>query len=224
MPKETLPSSTPGTENASRNILIAVVVCVIVGGLVYYFIQQQKEKDFYDTYEYDYSDSSTEIVEGDESIDSTTPGYKIFMGESLGFQMDYPSDWTIDTSSSYVAVSFMSPIDGEDVFTENMNYTTEDLTPYPGTTLDDYSEAALGQIATAMPEYVLVGQGRRMLGEYEAGYLLGNYPLAGYNIEVLSVFAIDNETVYIITYTGEVEKSAEYTDIIDTMLASFKLL
>jgi len=210
--------------DSKRNILIVVAVVVIVGGvLVSLFVRQNpKDKDLIP------SDSTTgqgvSSTNSYESVDSTIPGYKTFMGGDLGFQMDYPSDWTVDTSSSYVDVSFMSPISEEDVFAENVNFTTEDLTPYPGTTLDDYAAAALGQIATAMPEYVLVEQGTRILGEYEAGYLLGDYPLAGYNVEVMSVFAIDNETAYIITYTGEVEKSAEYTDIIDTMLASFKLL
>lgn len=219
----TLSSNSPLKGDSKRTILIVVAVVVIVGGVLAFLFVRQNSKDG----NLIPSDNTTEQGSSSspyESVDSATSGYKTFTWNALGFQMDYPSDWTVDTSSSYVAVSFMSSISEEDVFAENVNFTTEDLTAYPGTTLDDYSAAALGQIATAMPEYVLVEQGTRTLGEYEAGYLLGDYPLAGYNVEVLSVFAIQGETVYIITYTGEVEKSAEYTDTVDTMLASFKLL
>lgn len=225
MSNEILPSNSAGGD-AKRSILIGVIVAVIVGGGLFYFMSQ-KQDDSYQSY--DYENGMTEGTDQEnenenETVDSAMSGYKTFMGSDLGFQMDYPEDWTVDKSSSYVAVSFMSPIEGEDLFAENVNFTTEDLTPYPGTTLDDYSEAALGQIATAMPEYVLVDQGARMLGDIDAGYLLGDYPLAGYNVEVLSVFAIDNETAYIITYTGEVETHDQFADTVETMLSSFKLL
>ncbi|MFA5842828.1 MAG: hypothetical protein WC882_04140 [Candidatus Gracilibacteria bacterium] len=224
MSDKILPSNLTSGGDAKRNILMGVAVVVIVGGVLVSFFMKQNTKDkdlILNEGAVDQGVSSTTSYEGEDSV---TPGYQIFVGDDLGFQMDYPSDWTVDTSSSYVNVSFMSPISEEDVFAENVNFTTEDLTSYPGTTLEDYAAAALGQIATAMPEYVLVEQGNRTLGEYEAGYFLGDYPLAGYDVEVLSVFAIVDEMAYIITYTGEVGTHDQYTGVVDTMLASFKLL
>jgi len=225
----------------SRNTIIAIVLIVVVaiGGFAYWN-QKQNEKEldelleFLDTFEDDWAfddddwdfdddwDSEDGLRDSYLVEESTTAGYDHFTDLEYWFEIDYPTGWILDVDDSIVPVTFMSPYEGDaDYFSENVNVTTEDVSWYGELTLDEYGEASLDQIDLALPGYEVLEITDGMLGEHEAQYILGKYEMGAYDTRILSVFALDWGTAYVVTYTYEAGKAALYQDVVDHMLGSF---
>ena len=227
-----------------RNLLIVVGIVVLAGaGYAYY--EEQRYNDFYeDYYAYEYYDDYYDDSYYDDSYDdyyddsytdysvrdtyrsqaSAIGGYMTYTDLEYFFQIDYPSDWDVTAEFGAVHVTFTTPYsDVEDYFSENANITTEDISYYGDLTLTEYGDAALGQMTSALPEYVLIDRGTRTMGTYDAGYLVGAYDLGFAQSEILSVFTIVDETVYIMTFTNEAGNT-EFDAAVDQMLETFGLI
>lgn len=216
--------------DSKKNLLIGAIVAIVVGGGVFYYLNMGKEDVVFED-----DDTTQEVVSEIDVTDgvqdtftteaSSTEGYMTFMHSSEGFQMDYPNEWEVDTSSDMILVAFYSQAEGaEDLFSENINLTTEDTTTYGEVSLQEYADAGLENIQVALPEYVLTDQGTRTFAGQEGSYLLGTYPVQGIELEIYSLFTIVNGKAYVLTYTYESSQAATYQAVADAMIDSFKLI
>ncbi|HCW32432.1 MAG: hypothetical protein UT55_C0047G0005 [Candidatus Peregrinibacteria bacterium GW2011_GWE2_39_6] len=168
---------------------------------------------------FDYQDYSTQA--------STTIGFNTFTQNALGIKIDYPSDWQVAAVSQLIPAMFSSPVkeNSPGDFTENVVFSLEDISAYEGVTLEQYGDAAYGQLLKALPDYKLLERGVRKVGSYDGAYLLGSYSvdetLQG---NVMSIFTLVEGTVYIISYTYTSTTDNSFQDIFEAMVNSFYLL
>lgn len=209
-----------------RNLLIAALVLVFGGGTLFYFYGPQKEQAPF---------ADSEIPSGgalqfDLTAYHTEPSSQTdtltFVQDDLGVKLNYPSAWTFETISEWVPVLFLSPVGETTRLKETVALSLEDVSAYPDVTLKGYGDAAFTQLQAALPGYELLDQGERSLGQYEAGYLLGQYPeqMTQIKSNVLSVFAVVDTIVYVFTYTYSPDQAPLYEDEVDAMIESFELI
>ena len=76
-----------------------------------------------------------------------------------GFQIDYPSTWTVREGFRGIIVLINSPSDGrDDPFSENVNVNVEDLSDYPDITLDEYYDVGNSKVEENLAGYKLVSK------------------------------------------------------------------
>lgn len=169
--------------------------------------------------------------EGFAVEDSEISGFRTFSDELYGFQVDYPENWVLETPNfDLVAAMFFVP-SGEEVleteepqFFTNVNVTVDDASKYPDVSLEQYAADAIEQLASVFPEYELVDQGSRLLGDLDGYFLKASYFDGTNDLDIFSLFTITDKHVYAITYSDMNEQKGLVEPLVDRMIENFRLL
>jgi hypothetical protein len=170
--------------------------------------------------------------EGFTVQDSEVPGYKKFNDELYSFTIDYPEKWVLETPNfDLVAAMFFVPSgdgemeeEGASQFFTNVNVTVDDVSKYPDVSLEQYAADATAQLESVFPEYELVGQGPRLLGDLDGYFLRASYFDGINNLDIFSLFTMTDKHVYAITYSDMSEEKGLIEPFVDRMIESFRLL
>lgn len=178
--------------------------------------------DHYDNTQQDSTYSSPYDPSDYSTAPSDVDGFMTFSDYYWGFELDYPEDWAIEPSM--FGTFFTSPYENsKDTLLENASIAIEDLSQYPGITLQDYAIASLNYL-DGDSAYSFVEQGESSFGEYEGWFLLGTYNAGEEEAGVRSLFTLRENRAYIFTYMYELPEKAQYQSLVESMIESFGLI
>lgn len=135
----------------------------------------------------------------------------------------HPQNWTIDTSKT-MGSSFIlfAPIEGpNDAFKENVNLLVQDFTD-KNITLTHYVQHSENQIKTMIKNASIL-ESRRIHapeGEFHSITFTGQQGMSDLRFE--QRYYLRNNKSYVLTFTYERDKIAEYRRVGDLLLSSFK--
>lgn len=154
--------------------------------------------------------------------ESNDQGFNRFIQHDLGFSIDFPSDWSVEVDVGGLPVLFMNESES---FDENVSISMADLSESAGISLDDYQDAAYGQLLSSLQNYVLLERGEAMFGNHEGRYLWGEYGLDSTQetLQVLSLFTIQEDVLYLFTHTFNPKDTSVDDSGLAHMKASFEI-
>lgn len=155
--------------------------------------------------------SSTDVVEPKTTVDISS--WASF--SQSGISMKYPANWSLDAEWKFGTKFFIySP--GEwtgDVFQENVNLVTEDLSKKP-MTIDEYGQANIDQIKSVITNATIVTNEKRQDSSGKDYYLAQYKGIQGsVNLEFIQFYRIKDTTAYVLTLTLEDKAENPYRDI-----------
>ncbi len=138
------------------------------------------------------------------------------------YSIKYPSSWELNQSSE-TGANFMlfSPQESEqDNFKENINLLIQDFTGQ-NVTLDTYIQNTEDQIKTMLPNSTLIENKRNKNknGEYQKLVYSGDQE--SFHLTFVQYVWIINEKAYLITFTSEQNKYADFKAIGEKIMDSF---
>lgn len=141
---------------------------------------------------------------------------------AYNFQIAYPASWRCVEGFMGTAVIFTSPLAyANDQFSENVNIVVEDISAYPGITLEQYEEISLNQLAALMTGFNLVGQSDTVVSGFPAKVIEYECQQGIYQLKYMQVFVLASNRAYVFTFTAEESQFAHYANIAKAMLGSF---
>lgn len=148
-----------------------------------------------------------------------------YVNQKKGFKIDYPSDWTFQENVNGAIVIFYSPLSNDlDFFQDNINIVIQDISATP-MDLEEYSKIAVEQMK------LVFGDNMKVVELSNAGIdgmpakkfvFIGKGPQA--ELQYMSVWAMDGNTVYQLTYLAISSQYPNYLFKIYLMLNSFHRL
>jgi len=147
-----------------------------------------------------------------------------YWNSDYGFQMDYPSTWTVREGYRGTIVLFNSPSDGrDDTFSENVNVNVEDLSNYPGITLEEYYAVGNAKVAENLAGYKLISKENTVMAGSPAIKTVYTTTQDVGTIKVLQEVTLQNQKAYIITYGGTLTGYPKYLPYAQIMINSFMI-
>lgn len=144
--------------------------------------------------------------------------------EQEGYSIRYPSSWEPNLNGLMGTTFFLfSPFESsDDLFRENVNLMIQDLT---GLNLDlnQYTQLSEDQVKTLITNGVII-ESKRMKtesGEYHKIIYTGDQGI--YNLEYEQYYWIIGNKAYVLTFTSEQQKYAQYKETGEQILNSFVL-
>ncbi|NTV45153.1 MAG: hypothetical protein HGB11_01190 [Chlorobiales bacterium] len=173
--------------------------------------------------------STTGFAQTTKTDDSVLSG-KVSAGgewntlEQEGYSIRYPSSWELNQSGLMGTTFFLfSPFESaDDLFRENVNLMIQDLTGL-NMDLNQYTEISEGQVKTLITNGVIIESKRIKIesGEYHKIIYTGDQGI--YNLEYEQYYWIIGNKAYVLTFTGEQQKYAQYKETGEQILNSFVL-
>ena len=140
----------------------------------------------------------------------------------LSFQ--YPTNWKVAEGFMGTVVVFLSPLENaDDKFSENVNLVTEDLTAYPGMTLEKYMEINLAQLPSFVTDYKLVARENSLVSGTSATALIYTGRQGIFQLKFLQVFIVADNRAYVLTFTAEEAQYKKYEAVARGIINSFMM-
>lgn len=147
--------------------------------------------------------TTTTNTSGSTTTTPSSAGKDVYESVSAGLTMEYPTDWETVPLSPPSVVAFVSPPESdEDIFTENVNMVTEDLTGR-GITLAEYSEAALENVQSVIPDIKQVSYTSTTFMGQPAQKVIYTGSQQDIALQWMQIWTIAAEKAYVFTYTAE---------------------
>ena len=149
--------------------------------------------------------------------------FEKYVNQNHHFQIRYPADWSFNENVNGATVIFYSPLDNQlDFFKENINIVVQDISASP-MTLEEYSKVAVDQMKLVFGKNMEIKElSNTTVNGLPAKKLVfvGKGPQA--ELKYMSVWAMDNSTVYQLTYLAVASQYDKYLWKILAMINSFK--
>lgn len=139
------------------------------------------------------------------------------------FSIEYPLNWELSTVTGTQALfTISSPLESEnDSFAENINLITQNLKGFE-MTLDKYVKLNKEELST-IPDGEMFSSKRLKKGTQEYHLIVFKGRMSNLNLKVQQLYAIKEETAYILTFTATYETYEQYHKIGEDILNSFTL-
>lgn len=159
--------------------------------------------------------------------------YSSYANPQDKFSIQYPSDWSVEQGGrAGVIATFSSPLESRfDTFAENFIIGVENLTA--GASLDNYSRSVVALLESQPPgpEFNLTGSPISTtfggLPAQKVGFRLTAPNEQGHGSEAalqgVQIWAIDNDTAYVLSFTAEQSTFSRYLPVIDHIVDSFRI-
>ena len=147
-----------------------------------------------------------------------------YENQSQGFQVDYPQDWSKQNRDDFFAtgVIFFSPlVDDADRFKEKVSVLVENMPS--DSSLPAYTEESLAEIRKLSdPD---VGEAQKItLGTDEARQIVYRGEENGSPVQRMQVWSVNDDRVYVLTYTAIPEDYDRYLPTVEKMIESFETI
>ena len=163
---------------------------------------------------------TTTKKESGNNHSQTVKDWKIF--DKTNYSIQYPQTWELNQSGQMgLSFIFISPLESDkDNFKENVNLLIQNLS---GQNIDinRYTEISEGQIKTLVTNSNLI-ESKRMKnerGEYHKIIYSGDQ--GKYHLKYEQYYWVINEKAFVLTFTSEQDKFADYKEIGEKILNSF---
>ena len=138
------------------------------------------------------------------------------------FSISYPKTWTLDRSgengtSFYLFSPFLS---SNDVFQENVNFIIQDVKGY-GITLDEYTQFSIDDIGKSIQNSRILENIRKNAHGLSYHKMVYTGEINGFNLTFMQYYWVENEKVYLLTFTAEPDQFSKYLPVADMILNSF---
>jgi len=140
------------------------------------------------------------------------------------YSIQYPSTWELNQSRER-GTSFIlfSPLESnEDKFKENVNLLVQDLTGH-NIDLNKYAEISEGQVKTMITNSTLIESKRIKNGSDEYHKMIYTGDQGVFHLKFEQYYWVANEKAYILTFTSEQDKFADFKEIGENILNTFRL-
>ena len=149
-----------------------------------------------------------------------------FVDEQKGIRIAYPKSWEVkgDPVTGEVA-RFVSPLeDGGDEFQESLIVTVEFLESR--FSLQDYTDKAVDRISQIFTKEPIIPTDASLAGR-EAKRIVykpkPEYGPEGLILQRTQVWTVEGNKAYIVTYTVEQDKSANFEEVMQRMIDSLRI-
>jgi hypothetical protein len=140
-----------------------------------------------------------------------------------GFRIDYPQGWTKVEGTGGAIVGFASPKEeaGDD-FQEAVTVTAEDL-PSSSITLQQYTDAALGQVKKVITDFDLRESTDATVAGRPGHRIVYTGTQGQSKLEWQQLFTIVGDTAWILTFVAEASTYDRYVATAESIINSFAL-
>ena len=112
------------------------------------------------------------------------------------------------------AIVFLSPLENDnDKFSENVNVFIEDLTKYPGLTLNKYEGLNLDQLSKLITDFRIIERKDNVISGMPARIIIFSGRQGIYHIKQMQTYIIANNRAYVITFTAEETQYRNYEEV-----------
>jgi hypothetical protein len=160
---------------------------------------------------------------GPAATASQSSSFAQYTNQAEGFSIDYPIAWERTESVQGTVVLFRSASEGPtDAIRESVGVATEVL-PSATFTLDAYTQAGLGQIEQAIPEFHLISSDATTMAGHPAHRIVYTGKQQSTELEWMQAFTVVNGKGYIITFVASPQSFSSYRGTAQQMFDSFTL-
>lgn len=140
------------------------------------------------------------------------------------YTVQYPSDWDLDQSGTLGTSFFMfSPVENDDdTFRENINLIQQSLEGL-GVDLAQFVEVSEGQIKSMITNAKMIESKTIKNGNIQYHKFIYTGDQGQYHLKFEQYFFLQNEQAYVLTFTSESSKFADYQAIGEKILQSFSI-
>lgn len=119
--------------------------------------------------------------------------------------LQYPSDWELDETGNMGTTVILTSQqdDDDDMFRENVNVIIQDLSAYPGMTLEQYRDVSEKQLKGIFQNYKLLDNTIETVDGKQRLHFLYTGEQEGYTLKFEQYGWIIDGSAYIITFTTE---------------------
>jgi hypothetical protein len=167
--------------------------------------------------------STSLTTSGPAPTASQSSSFARYTNQTEGFTIDYPVDWERTESIQGAVVVFRSGSEGStDAVRESVEVATEVL-PSATFTLDDFTQAGLGQIMQAVPEFHLISSDAITLAGHPGHQLVYTGKQQTTQLEWMQAFTVVNGKSYSLTFVASPQSFASFQGTAQQMFDSFTL-
>ncbi|MFH1538463.1 MAG: PsbP-related protein [bacterium] len=159
-----------------------------------------------------------------EQPTSAIKKFLMYDSSAYGIRIKYPSNWTKTEQVMGSVAAFLSPQEtASDIFQENLNVIVQDLSTQP-MTLEEFTELSVGQVKQFITDAKILDSNATTLDGNSAHEVVYTGKQGQYNLKFMQVWAIKDNTAYILTYTAEIKKYNNYLNLAQEMMNSFEII
>ena len=149
---------------------------------------------------------------------------KTYSNAAENLEIDYPADWELQEGFMGTVAVFLSPAESEaDLFQENLNIGTQDLSATP-MSLASYTEINVLQIEELITDSEVLESTSTTLAGNPAHVVVYTGAQGVFTLKWLQVWTIKDNMVYMLTYTAEEASYNKFMSSIEGMINSFKIM
>ena len=149
---------------------------------------------------------------------------KQYQNAAHQFQISYPSTWNVRESYMGTIVVFYAPPDSsDDQFAENINIVMEDLSRFPGMTIEQYVEHGKIVLAKTFTDFLPISNQPTIISKIKAREFTFTATQGIYKLQFCQTSFIVNNTAYVITFVAEEDKFPQYESIAKSITNSFTI-
>jgi eukaryotic-like serine/threonine-protein kinase len=179
---------------------IATALTLIVGGLASWMFLQPKNSD------------------------QVEANLALYENADYGFKVDYPEAWSQQNRDDFFAtgVTFFAPLENNsDQFKERVSVFVENLSD--DISLAQYTEESIAEVKKLSDPNVEEAKAIN-LGENQGRQIIYTGEENGSSVQKMQVWSVQNERVYIVTYTALPDSYNNYLPTIEKMIESFETI
>ena len=149
-------------------------------------------------------------------------GFTRFDHATQGYSLAYPNDWTKQQDEASGVTGFISPSEGEEDFTENVNIVAE-ATGGQTITLDQYTQQSLEQLDKILPGASIEESTPTTLAGLPAHRVIYSGSTLGFNLKWMQIWTLSDTSAYVLTYTATQDAFDTYRSAVDQIVTTFSL-
>ena len=160
----------------------------------------------------------------DATSNKLLPSFKQYQNAKHQLQISYPATWSMKEAYMGTVVVFSAPPDSsDDQFAENINIVTEDLSRFPGMTIEQYVEHGKITLSKIATDFILISNQPITIANIKARVLTFTATQGIYKLQFRQTSLIVNNMAYVITFTAEEDKFPQYESIAKSIMNSFTI-
>ena len=160
----------------------------------------------------------------DATSNKLLPSFKQYQNAKHQLQISYPATWSMKEAYMGTVVVFSAPPDSsDDQFAENINIVTEDLSRFPGMTIEQYVEHGKITLSKIATDFILISNQPITIANIKARVLTFTATQGIYKLQFRQTSLIVNNMAYVITFTAEEDKFSQYESIAKSITNSFTI-
>ena len=142
----------------------------------------------------------------------------------VAYVIHYPDSFSVNTSGQMgtTFVLFSNSTSAQDLFRENINLTTQDLSGQ-NIDLNKYVEISVSQIKAMMSKAEVLESKRIKTAGPEFHRLLFSAEQGQFTFRFEQRYHIINDKAYVLTFTSESTQFAKYKDVAERIMNSFSI-